>query len=184
MLRRARGFTLIEAMVVVAVVAVLVSIGAPAMGTFIDKNRLKGAADALYTQIQQARSEAVKASSNVTLVYATTPWCSGFGAEADAPCDCTKAVQDGGCQSAVQGSGLSGGDFKGVLLKSAPASITFDGIRGMVAASSAVQNAVGDGGILLESGMGKRLRLEISALGSVRICSPSGATSVGGYPSC
>lgn len=184
MLRRSRGFTLIELMVVLAVVAVLVTVAAPALQAFIDKNRLVGASEAIYTQVQQARSEAVKTSANVMLVFSKSAWCAGYGPESAGACDCTKAPADGGCVGTLRGPSLSGGDFKGVTMKSAPASITFDGVRGIVAASSAVQEAVGETGVLLESKLGRQLRLDIGAMGSAAVCSPAGKAVVAGYPTC
>ncbi|MBC8058386.1 MAG: GspH/FimT family pseudopilin, partial [Rhizobiales bacterium] len=57
--RAQRGVTLIEACVVLAVVAIVAGSAAPAMQGLIDARRLEGAATQLATDIQFIRSEAV-----------------------------------------------------------------------------------------------------------------------------
>lgn len=61
------GFTLIELMVTVAVVAVLVSLAMPSFTTVINNNRLTSQANELVSALQTARSEAVRRNASVTL---------------------------------------------------------------------------------------------------------------------
>ena len=67
------GFTLIELMVTLVVVAVLVTIGAPAFTTFIANQRLSTQANDLISDLVFARSEAVKRSSAVTICKTADP---------------------------------------------------------------------------------------------------------------
>lgn len=55
-----RGFTLIELMVVLAVVAVLQSLAAPSMAAMVNSMRLTMAVNSLFSSLTLARSEAVK----------------------------------------------------------------------------------------------------------------------------
>ena len=55
-----RGFTLIELVVTVAVVAILAAVAFPGMGDFIDRQRLVGQTLAIADLAQTARSEAIK----------------------------------------------------------------------------------------------------------------------------
>ncbi|MGF6691050.1 type IV fimbrial biogenesis protein FimT [Metapseudomonas resinovorans] len=61
------GFTLIELMVVIAIVAILSSIGYPSFRELILNNRLTAQTNALLGTLQYARSEAVTQKREVTV---------------------------------------------------------------------------------------------------------------------
>ena len=63
------GFTLIEVMVVVAILLALAAIALPSLSGWADNQRLKGVARDLYTHFQSARLEAVKRSTTVVLTF-------------------------------------------------------------------------------------------------------------------
>jgi len=62
-----RGFTLIELMVTIAVLAVVLAVGFPNFVALINSNRLTGAANDLVGDIQYARTEAVRRNARVTM---------------------------------------------------------------------------------------------------------------------
>lgn len=76
------GFTIVELMVVVAIVAILVALGAPSFSDMMRRNRLSAAASALQVSLSLARSEAVKRGSDarVTVAANTTAgaWTNGW----------------------------------------------------------------------------------------------------------
>ncbi|MDO6748280.1 GspH/FimT family pseudopilin [Gilvimarinus sp. 1_MG-2023] len=67
---RSKGFTLIELMAVVAVVAVLVSIAAPSMKTLLTNNRSEALGEELANALQITRTEAIKRGERVSLCAA------------------------------------------------------------------------------------------------------------------
>lgn len=81
-MRKSLGFTLVELMVTVAIVAILLSLAAPSFSSLLADQRLSGAANALLSDIGYARSEALKRGVNVTACPSTNPTnanpsCSG-----------------------------------------------------------------------------------------------------------
>lgn len=89
--RSALGFTLIELMVAVAVLAVIVSLASPSFRTLLEAQRMRSAAFDLMADITLARSEALKrgeTSTPVTLTRdasnSTGRWDSGWSVTAGA----------------------------------------------------------------------------------------------------
>jgi type IV fimbrial biogenesis protein FimT len=69
---RVRGFTLVEVLVGLAVVALLALIGFPAMGTFLQNSKLSNAAASYYSGIQLARAEAIRRNVETQFVLTNT----------------------------------------------------------------------------------------------------------------
>jgi len=86
--RRARGFTILELMMVVAVVAVLAAIALPNLSDVIVRTRLKTAASDLHTSLVFARSEAVKRNAGMQVVPVSTAsppdWTQGWSVQVQA----------------------------------------------------------------------------------------------------
>jgi len=68
-----RGFTLLELMIVLALAAVILAIGAPNFGEFRRNARLTGDANDFLTAVQVARTEAVKQQRPVSLCATDDP---------------------------------------------------------------------------------------------------------------
>lgn len=183
-----RGFSLIELMIAVALLAVLLSIAAPSFVGYMDRARLRGAVDDTVSLIAAARTEAVKRSRNVTISLggaSAASWCIGAN-EAATPaaaaqfaastaCDCTS---DSACF--VDGSRrvLAGTEYGGVTAPVRTASVTVDGKQGTnVSLDTASFNLVSPRGTY-------QLQIQVSPLGQARACIPSGQPEMAGYPAC
>lgn len=195
--RAARGFTLLEIMITLAIMGIVLAIGIPSMSTFIDAKRLVGATEQVYEHIQQARLESIARS---------VPFYANFNADGSATwqygisatnnCDltqtantgasaCVMVVDDG--DGSVHGIGgvndtgdlmltrFTSTDYTGITMAidfGGATQIGFDNLRGTV------QGGAG-GDVTLTSAEGKQLKVKVGALGQLRICSPDG--SVPGY---
>lgn len=164
------GFTLIELMVTVSIMAIIALIAAPALQDFVDKTRLKGATDRIYADMQFARSEAVKRNSSVSISFSTgSNWC--YGINAGGSCDCNTA-------NACSIKTVSHSEFNGIALNSATFtsnSTTFNPVLGTLSSAGLAR---------LQSSAGKQACVHMSLIGQIGLCSPAGTANLGGYPTC
>lgn len=76
-----RGFTLIELMIAVSLLAVVAALAAPAMGDFIVRQRVTSQAGDLALAMALARSEAIKSSTSIAVIPETVSpngWANGW----------------------------------------------------------------------------------------------------------
>lgn len=95
--RRLRGFTAIELMVTISILAILAAIAAPSFTPLMERWRVRQAAEALQSSIYYARSEAIKRGGGITL-EPNDDWGQGWkiiytqaGDETDLQTDATPA---------------------------------------------------------------------------------------------
>lgn len=74
----ARGFTLIEGMVVVAILAIVAALAAPNFASFIGTMNTKSAAFDLIGDLTMARSEALKRNVAITVAPVDGTWSKGW----------------------------------------------------------------------------------------------------------
>ena len=72
------GFTLIEIMVTVAVLAIILGIGVPSFQGLIERNRISTATNKLFSALTTARSEAIRLGLNVSVTQAAGGWGNGW----------------------------------------------------------------------------------------------------------
>lgn len=72
------GFTLIEVVVVVALLAIVATIAAPSFRSFIGTMNSKSAAFDLISDLTVARSEAIKRNANITVTPIGGDWAKGW----------------------------------------------------------------------------------------------------------
>lgn len=183
---RTGGFTLIELMVTIAVVAIIAALAAPSFAEFRERALMRTTLNEFASAIELARFEAVQRDRPVTVRVgrvAESTWCVG-ASEGTVPCDCfeTDPVAAGFC-AVVQYPSLvpGGGDgqaqataiARGVRMLDAPdfngtPSFTFDPKLGILA------DPARTGAVAMASPQARdryRGRLIVSPLGRTRACS-------------
>src|SRR3989304_3761383 len=73
-----RGFTIIELMIAVRILAILSSIAAPAFREMIIASRVRSAASDLYESALRARSEAITRNAAIDVVPSGGGWAGGW----------------------------------------------------------------------------------------------------------
>lgn len=72
------GFTLVEAMIAIAVLAILASLAAPSFKELLAAQRIRLTASDLYSSLLMARSEAMKRNVTVTVTATGGDWQNGW----------------------------------------------------------------------------------------------------------
>jgi type IV fimbrial biogenesis protein FimT len=163
-----RGFSLIELMVVIAVLGIVTAYGLPSFGTWIQDSKTRTIAESLQNGIRIARAEAVNrgrmvdffvTSAQPTATATATTIGSNWVVKVNTP---TQADASG----YIQGAMLSGTGGS-VVVTADVATITFNSIGRLTSSPSLVNynivNSKGD----------RPLRVVVTSSGSVRMCDPS-----------
>jgi type IV fimbrial biogenesis protein FimT len=125
--QRHKGFTLIELMITIAVLGVLVALALPSFQSILEGRRLVGAADDLYSNIQYARSEALKRNETIRFQVTTgTNWCFGVDDDDGAICDCNASA----CEIDDALKNVTSASYPGIQM-SAGGVIEFNSRQGM-----------------------------------------------------
>jgi type IV fimbrial biogenesis protein FimT len=72
-MNKSRGFTLIEAMVVVAIVAILTTLAAPSFKNLIQSSAMSGNVNSFLSDMRYARSEAIRRGGVVVMCRSNAP---------------------------------------------------------------------------------------------------------------
>ncbi len=164
------GFTLLELMVAVALVAILVAIGIPSYQSLRQEQMVQAATQALYTDMMWLKSEAIKRNQDVSLIVfdsGLNSWCYRFAISSA----CT-SCNDNNCSPLGERKGAVASDFPGVSLSTANSPISFSSRRGTMKASR----------IELASDQ-YIMRVITSNIGRVYTCAPT-TSPIGGEKEC
>lgn len=181
-----RGFTIIELMVAVVVLAILMAMAAPSYNDFFQRYRVRGAADDVATLLAVARTESVARNRNVAIVFSGTgtEWCVGAegAGEPAAPGDLVVTAPtcncSGDCAIGDRVMEVRGADYNGVTVAAVPASFVFNHLRGAV-------DPLGTPATTFKSPNGTySLDVRVTPLGRGHLCVPSGSPAMAGFGTC
>jgi len=134
----------------------------------ISNQRLENAANQIFADLKQAKSEALKQKKTIFVSFKgeNKNWC--YGINEDLPCDCTKKDV---CLLKGSERIISNNNFEGIELQSArfagdSTSTAFDPNRGF-----AIGNGVKNGTIWLKAKNDSQVAIIINRIGRVRFCS-------------
>ena len=173
------GFTIVEMMVVIAVAAILVAVAVPSFNNLIEKRKITGAAEMIYTQMVAARTESLKRSKDIALSFVDgDAWSFGYTDDGTScvpgtDCEIVDFNNDGTADDAVTTS-FDNEQFPGVSIAVTSDDTVFSWIRSTVDTANTVT--------LTSDNF--ELQVQLSLLGRARICSSTGDTQVVGYPDC
>jgi type IV fimbrial biogenesis protein FimT len=179
--KSSRGFTALELMIAVAVLALLASMSVPAMTTAIERRQTVAVVERIYGELQLARSAAVARSEPVFMnISAGNDWAVGVSNNAA----CDPADNEPACELPdVNGNNAithrySVADNDNVSLGASANQISFFPQRGTATATNLTITSNGRRGYIVT--------IIVRPLGQVSICSPGDnpATRLNTYREC
>lgn len=201
--RQGRGFTLVELMIAIALLAVLIALASPSLSQWIRSAQVRTVAETLQNGVRSAQAEALRRNRQV--VFFLTDDEPDLAAEASEdgsnwvirwiplPGDTVVATAPDN-EPFVQGGAVA--DFTGGVAITGPAAICFNALGRRVAATAAVTGVTGavctvdaDEPLaafdIAREGAARPLRITVALGGQVRLCDPArtvGATTPDGCP--
>ncbi|NKI95016.1 GspH/FimT family pseudopilin [Rhizobacter sp. SG703] len=187
----ARGMTLVELMVGLAVFAVLLLLCVPSFADWLRNVRVRSTAESLQNGLQSARAEAVRRNAVVRFqlvdtladdcqISASGPhWAINLGAAQSPAGACATALGAGAAPNLLRVSPVVAGDAAATLSATRPV-IAFDGLGRQTSTTSPASSAAllsiavgASGQSCAPAGTTRCLKVVVSPAGEVRMCDPA-----------
>jgi type IV fimbrial biogenesis protein FimT len=177
------GFSLLEIIAALAIIAILLAVGAPSLGDWLNNIQIRTGSDAIQNGLQLARAEAVRRNTNVlfSLTSSTDNTCalsttnsnwvvsiaSPAGACGNTPLtDPTQIIQVRPAAETAK-----------VVVTANQSQVSFNGLGRASAAIDICVGIAADGGACVGVGPEHRLKVTVSTGGQIRMCNPALAST-------
>jgi type IV fimbrial biogenesis protein FimT len=167
----ARGFNLIELMVVVSLIAALLMVGMPSFQTYTQNAQTRGGAEGLLAGLQVAKSEAIRRNVSVQMKLLDTTqtgWRVNLGSDPDGTPLMTRTHEEGSGNALV------------VVTPSDADTVTFSGLGRVTANADATPPLTAlliDNPTIPNVADRRPLRIVIPVGGAVKLCDPNVAAT-------
>ena len=166
-----RGFGLIEAMVTVAILAILLSVAVPSFQQMIVNGRTRTIAESFRAGVDLARTEAMR--RNLPVSFAVVSSDTGCSASTTGRSWVVFLGSTCDNNATVVQRFVAGGNEAGVTVSATLSTLTFNGI-GMTTGGNTATVTFSNN---LPDSQRRRLQLNVSAGGQTRLCDPGVTTS-------
>ncbi len=190
------GFTIIEMMIALAVLAIITSLALPSYRTLLEKRQVTSGAEQLGAFLSTAQLESVKRNQFVVVNYMPNSgnWCFGMrtGDASSVTCDC-RVTDPTAANACVLDTDLPAANRSlkvfnstvlskpGVLSSATLAggsNLVYDPVRGLTDGANTAK-------LELASDQGSyALNVEVTVTGRVKLCNPDTSKHVPGYGAC
>lgn len=200
-----KGFTIVELMVVIGVIAIIASLALPSYATLIEKREVTSGAEQLSAFLSSAKMEAIKRNEQIAIFRDNANQCIGFysydrdSANPRSSCDCTVldptannacAIDEFNDGTAMKLHALNQNllnkpvSISAINLGGSDQLVIFDPIRGMLVEDDVVAMPL-EAWLLSESST-YGLNVRLSATGRVTVCTNTTGTdyAVPGFEEC
>jgi type IV fimbrial biogenesis protein FimT len=180
----ARGFTIVELLVGITLLAVLLGLGVPAMGTYLQNSKLASATASYLAGLQTARAEAIRRNTRAELALTDDPitiadLANALGASPTGRNWVVRAASGAGYAPAIEAKSGKEGEGSAaaaaIVVSASASAISFNGF-GATADNAAHFIAISNpaaGACVVDGGPIRCRRINVSPGGQIHACDPT-----------